>query len=412
MGSSSELITPLDEPAGSHQQVMSPTLGQGARTTEVGAGFAAQSYGSTATLQASQGPAGVEGEGRGSATGGAPEPATSAQVSTATVAGVGPCSPSRTTGLATELGGPQVASVDPVPRSAAAGHSSDGAPGSGGSNRSVGGYVTPELLLPADGSLAQQSMQVLARVGEFFRVARTELVPVQQSPNPSPQQSTPETVRRQLALQDAAEMQHPVGVPEVFSPAPPPGRDEPLLDEALLRRFQALERRAPLLNPVQTAGPPQSRGSSSLEREVVEAVVAEQLAAMNQRAQAAELESQRLRQQLEASLLEREQAVREAVRLQSAHMANPVSAPVPLRFPVLCRWPLPRRRFWMCTKSPRGSHPIPQVRSFRIFSQESQVFCQVVEVRGQRSPLEPRVLSRSRCLAHLPPEGLRLCSVR
>ena len=111
--------------------------------------------------------------------------------------------------------------------------------------------------------------------------------------------------------------------PASFAP-PPPGREGSLLSADVLQRMHALEQRAPHLYG-QPFDRPQSRSnSSSLPQQAIQAEVARQLAGFDQRAQAQELEIQRLRRQLEeAAQREREQAVREQA-LREATLANQV----------------------------------------------------------------------------------------
>ena len=80
---------------------------------------------------------------------------------------------------------------------------------------------------------------------------------------------------------------------------------------------------------------PQSRtDSSSLPQEAIQAEVARQLVGFDQRAQAQELEIQRMRRQLEEAA-QREQALREQVRREAAVIRRAQMAPTTLvmRFP-------------------------------------------------------------------------------
>ena len=117
------------------------------------------------------------------------------------------------------------------------------------------------------------------------------------------------------------------GTPTSF--APPPGRDGPLLSADMLQRTQALEQRAPLLYASMPERPQSRTDSSSLPQEAIQAEVARQLVGFDQRAQAQDLEIQRMRRQLEEAT-QREQALREQVR-SSAQMAPtiPNEAPRP-----------------------------------------------------------------------------------
>ena len=177
--------------------------------------------------------------------------------------------------------------------------------------------------------------QLLTRVGDFFRVARTEVmqVPVWQDSHVTPPRSTtrstgsPDGALGHLALGDGSLGSHGSSPPQVgshgtpasFAP-PPPGREGSLLSADVLQRMHALEQRAPHLYG-QPFDRPQSRSNSfSLPQEAIQG----QLAGFDQRAQAQELEIQRLRRQLEeAARREREQAVREQA-LREATLANQV----------------------------------------------------------------------------------------
>ena len=80
----------------------------------------------------------------------------------------------------------------------------------------------------------------------------------------------------------------------------------------MLQRMQALEQRAPLLHGNDPKG---------LNREQIHHLVARQLAGFDQRAQAQDLEIQRLRRQLEQEKAMREQLAREAAASSSAPQA-------------------------------------------------------------------------------------------
>ena len=100
--------------------------------------------------------------------------------------------------------------------------------------------------------------------------------------------------------------------------------------------MQALEHRAPLLyprQPVVSDRPQSGTDSTSIPQEAIQAEVARQLAVLDQRATARELEMsaqeleiQRLRQQIAEANAQRDQALRVAA-LSSAH--SPARVPVP-----------------------------------------------------------------------------------
>ena len=215
---------------------------------------------------------------------------------------------------------------------------------------SAEGFVTPRSQqgLPTIAEMVEgfpaSGLQLMTRVGDFFRVARTEVVQV-----PAVRQGTyatpPRTATSQtrdspsgasgpMALGDGSLGSHSSppqmgahGTPTSF--APPPGRDGPLLSADMLQRMQALEQRAPLLYASMPERPQSRTDSSSLPQEAIQAEVARQLVGFDQRAQAQDLEIQRMRRQLEEAT-QREQALREQVR-SSAQMAPtiPDEAPRP-----------------------------------------------------------------------------------
>ena len=188
--------------------------------------------------------------------------------------------------------------------------------------------------------------QLMTRVGDFFRVARTEVmqVPVWQDSHVTPPRSTtrstgsPDGALGNLALGDGSLGSHGSSPPQVgshgtpasFAP-PPPGREGSLLSADVLQRMHALEQRAPHLYG-QPFDRPQSRSnSSSLPQEAIQAEVARQLAGFDQRAQVQELEIQRLRRQLEEERVMREQAMREAALARNApQVANPAPQQNPI----------------------------------------------------------------------------------
>ena len=120
--------------------------------------------------------------------------------------------------------------------------------------------------------------------------------------------------------------------------APGPGRETPLLNAEMLQRMQALEHRAPLFypsQPVVSDRPQSGTDSTSIPQEVIQAEVARQLAVLDQRATARELEIaaqeleiQRLRQQIAEANAHREQALR-AAALSSAQSTARVPAQPP-----------------------------------------------------------------------------------
>ena len=351
-----ELITPLfstsSQPAGLHQQVMSPTLGYGtaghgtnvssvtpdssiARTEgglgfaqHVAAGRALESTGQSGTAE----PDGVQ-----------------HQVSTTSDGGIASTqgvqlpgqTPGGSPGLEASAGMSGTASSEALPGGRVVAGDSTGE-----------GFVTPRSQqgLPTIAEMVEgfpvSGRQLMTRVGDFFRVARTEVmqVPVWQDTHVTPPRSTtrstgsPDGALGNLALGDGSLGSHGSSPPQVgshgtpasFAP-PPPGREGSLLSADVLQRMHALEQRAPHLYG-QPFDRPQSRSnSSSLPQEAIQAEVARQLAGFDQRAQVQELEIQRLRRQLEEERVMREQAMREAALARNApQVANPAPQQNPI----------------------------------------------------------------------------------
>ena len=126
--------------------------------------------------------------------------------------------------------------------------------------------------------------QLMTRVGDFFRVARTEVtqVPVWQDSHVTPPRSTtrstgsPDGALGNLALGDGSLGSHGSlppqvgshGTPASFAP-PPPGREGSLLSADVLQRMHALKQRAPHLygqpfdRPCPTAKPHSNTGCST-----------------------------------------------------------------------------------------------------------------------------------------------------
>ena len=216
-----------------------------------------------------------------------------------------------------------------------------------------GGFVTPrsEQGMPTIAEMVEGipgAHQLMSRVGNFFRVARTEVMEVPAvhvTPPRSTTRSTgsPDGILGSLAVGDGSLGSHGSSPPQVgshgtpasFAP-PPPGREGSLLSADVLQRMHALEQRAPHLygHPVDR---PQSRSnSSSLPQEAIQAEVARQLAGFDQRAQVQELEIQRLRRQLEEAH-QREQSVREQVlraQAEEATRATQIAPPAPQQNPM------------------------------------------------------------------------------
>ena len=354
---SGELITPLvpsTQPAGSLQQVMSPTLGYGTAghgtnvssvtpdssiarteggvgfTQHVAAGRALDSTGQSGTAE----PDGVQ-----------------HQVSTTNEGGIASAStqgvqlpgqaPGGSPGLEASTGMSGTASSEALPGGRVVAGDSTGE-----------GFVTPRSQqgLPTIVEMVEgfpvSGRQLMTRVGDFFRVARTEVmqVPVWQDSHVTPPRSTtrstgsPDGALGNLALGDGSLGSHgssppqvgSLGTPASFAP-PLPGREGSWLSADVLQRMHALEQRAPHFYG-QPFDRPQSRSnSSSLPQEAIQAEVARQLAGFDQRAQVQELEIQRLRRQLEEERVMREQAMREAALARNTpQSANPAPQQNPI----------------------------------------------------------------------------------
>ena len=190
--------------------------------------------------------------------------------------------------------------------------------------------------------------QLMTRVGEFFRVARTEVMQVPtvwQDTHVTPPRSTSQShgslgaAPGHLALGEGSMGSHSSLPPQVGMPgtptsfAPHPGRDSSsLLSPDVLQRMQALEQRAPLLYGYPPERPSSRSNSSSIPQEAIQAEVARQLASFDQRAQVQELEIQRLKRQLEDAnqAAQRERAIREQVEREATLQRNvPQVAPNP-----------------------------------------------------------------------------------
>ena len=351
-----ELITPLfstsSQPAGLHQQVMSPTLGYGTAghgtsvssvtpnppiaraeggrrfAQELATGRALDSTGQSGTAE----PDGVQ-----------------HQVSTTNEGGIASTpgvqlpgqAPGGSPGLEASTGMSGTASSEALPGGRVVAGDSTGE-----------GFVTPRSQqgLPTIAEMVEgfpvSGRQLMTRVGDFFRVARTEVmqVPVWQDSHVTPPRRTtrstgsPDGALGNLALGDGSLGSHGSSPPQVgshgtpasFAPLPP-GREGSLLSADVLQRMHALEQRAPHVYG-QPFDRPQSRSnSSSLPQEAIQAEVARQLAGFDQRAQVQELEIQRLRRQLEEERVMREQAMREAALARNApHVANPAPQQNPI----------------------------------------------------------------------------------
>ena len=339
---SGELITPLvpsTQPAGSHQQVMSPTLNYGS------AGHGTNVQSSTQTSGNAQ-PEGMGFELR--ATGGALD-------------GVGQREQTRSSGEASQVsttgkGGESEARHNaPQPSQAPGGSSGlqaftcmsgagtqqrrgegEALPGGvGAGNSPIEGFVTPRSQqgMPTIAEMVEgipSANQLMSRVGSLLRVARTEVMQVP-TVHVTPQRNTtqltgsPDGALGNLALGDGSLGSHGSSPPHVRSHgtpasfAPPlPGRDSSnLLSPETLQRMQALEQRAPLLYGYQKDRPSSRSNSSSLPQEAIQAEVARQLAGFDSRAQAQDMEIQRLKRQLEEAS-QREHAVREQMMREVA----------------------------------------------------------------------------------------------
>ena len=347
-----ELATPLissSQPAGSLQQVMSPTLGYGTAghgtnvssvtpdssiarregglgfAQHVAAGRALESTGQSGTAE----PDGVQHQVSTTSDGGI--------VGTQGVQMPGQ-TPGGSPGLEANTGMSGTASSEALPGGRVVAGDSTGE-----------GFVTPRSQqgLPTIAEMVEgfpvSGRQLMTRVGDFFQVARTEVmqVPVWQDSHVTPPRSTtrstgnPDGALGNLALGEGSLGSHgssppqvgSLGTPASFAPPPPPGREGSLLSADVLQRMHALEQRAPHLYG-QPFDRPQSRSnSSSLPQEAIQAEVARQLAGFDQRAQVQELEIQRLRRQLEEEKVMREQVMREAALASPGPTAKPHSIP-------------------------------------------------------------------------------------
>ena len=360
-----ELATPLmsaSQPAGgTHQQVMSPTLGYGTAGhgtnvgsvtpnppnsgTEGGLGFASD-------MAARRG---LEGTGQADT---AESGGVQSQASTTTEHGGIPSTPWVHVPVQTPGGSSGLQSSTSMSGTGTERLGRDGEALLGGviaeNAPSVeGGFVTPrsEQGMPTIAEMVEGipgAHQLMSRVGNFFRVARTEVMEVPAvhvTPPRSTTRSTgsPDGILGSLAVGDGSLGSHGSSPPQVgshgtpasFAP-PPPGREGSLLSADVLQRMHALEQRAPHLygHPVDR---PQSRSnSSSLPQEAIQAEVARQLAGFDQRAQVQELEIQRLRRQLEEAH-QREQSVREQVlraQAEEATRATQIAPPAPQQNPM------------------------------------------------------------------------------
>ena len=340
-GLATPLVASASVPAGSHQQVMSPTLGQG--------------HYSTLGNMPSPPP------GRDGHPGSQDATQTPAQVHAA--GGVGFASDTAA-GRASGGGDPAERSIapggSPGPEANASAHqaaSSEARPamdlsGGGvlGGIRSTGetvgaeGFVTPRSQhgLPTIAEMVEgfpaTGFRIMSRVGEFFQVARTEVLPVVPSveQQATPPRSAMRTRAGPLALGDGIVGSQTGSPPQVGSRstptsfAPGPGRETPLLNAEMLQRMPALEHRAP---PVVSDRPESGTDSTSIPQEAIQAEVARQLAVLDQRATARELEMsaqelqiQRLRQQIAEANAQRDQALRVAA-LSSAQSTARVPVP-------------------------------------------------------------------------------------
>ena len=209
------------------------------------------------------------------------------------------------------------------------------------------GFVTPRsqqglstIAEMVDG--IPSASRFMSGIGSFFRVARTEVVQVpsvlQGTHATSPRATTSQTrdspsgASGPMALRDGSLGSHTSSPPQLgaqgtpTSFAAPPGRDGPLLSADMLQRMHALEQRAPLLYASMPERPQSRTDSSSLPQEAIQAEVARQLAGIDQRAQAQDLEIQRMRRQLEEAA-QRERALREQVRREVAGISSAPMAP-------------------------------------------------------------------------------------
>ena len=190
----------------------------------------------------------------------------------------------------------------------------------------VEGFVTPRSQqgLPTIAEMVEglpaSGLQLMRRVGDFFRVARTEVVQV-----PAVLQGTHATPPRAASSQtrdSPSGAQGPwlweMGVwVHILARHHSWEHNGPLLSADMLQRMQALEQRAPLLYASMPERPQSRTDSSSLLQEAIQDEVARRLVGFDQRAQAQDLEIQRMRGQLEEAA-QREQALREQVRREAA----------------------------------------------------------------------------------------------
>ena len=374
--SARRLATPLvasaSAPAGSHQQVMSPTLGQGhygtlgnmpspppGRDGHPGSQDATQT---PAQVHAAGGVGFASDTAAGRASGGGDPAEGTPQVSTTTDGGIASAprsapprsiAPGGSPGPEANASAHQAASSEARP---AMDLSGGGVCGMLGGIRSTGetvgaeGFVTPRSQqgLPTIAEMVEgfpaTGFRIMSRVGEFFQVARTEVLPVVPSVE---QQATPprnamHTRAGPLALGDEIVGSQTGSPPQVGSRstptsfAPGPGRETPLLNAEMLQRMQALEHTAPLFyprQPVVSDRPQSGTDSTSIPQEAIQAEVARQLAVLDQRATARELEMsaqeleiQRLRQQIAEANAQRDQALRVAA-LSSAQSTARVPVP-------------------------------------------------------------------------------------
>ena len=247
----------------------------------------------------------------------------------------------------------------------------------------VEGFVTPRSQqgLPTIAEVVEgfpsAGLQLMTQVGEFFRVARTEVMQVPtvaQGTHATPPRTitlqsrdSPSGARRQLALGEGSLGSQSSSPPQLgahgtpTSFAPPPGRDGSLLSADMLQRMHALEQRAPLLYGSLPERPPSRTDSSSLPQEAIQAEVARQLAGFDQRAQAQDLELQRMRRQLEEAA-QREQALREQVRREVVGTVVPQWLQ---RHPLLMS-PGHPFRMHRCTLRSRIRSMMPQPRRLRL----------------------------------------------
>ena len=370
------MISPLvsAQPAGaSPQQVMSPTLGQGHYGTlgnmpsplpgRDGHPGSQDATPTPAQVHAAGGVGFASDTAAGRASGGGDPAEGTPQVSTTTDGGMIVSAPRSALPRSIAPGG------SPGPEANASAHqaaSSEARPatdlsGGGvlGGIRSTGetvggeGFVTPRSQqgLPTIAEMVEgfpaTGLRIMSRVGEFFQVARTEVLPVVPSveQQATPPRSAMHARAGPLPLGDGSVGSQTGSPPQVVgsrstptSFAPGPGRETPLLNAEMLQRMQALEHRAPLFypsQPVVSDRPQSGTDATSIPQEVIQAEVARQLAVLDQRATARELEIaaqeleiQRLRQQIAEANAHREQALRAAALSSAQSTAHvPVQPP-------------------------------------------------------------------------------------